>query len=383
MSPDQAADVAAAARAAASAQAAAEDASAAAARAGECARSAAEPLGVLGVPGPVAFAELVARLPDAPAPSVPVGGVPEAVAGWWSALTAGEQRAVITAEPGAVGALDGLPGWARDEANRLGLAAALQHLPPGSAGWSTASVVQAQLAAVEAAGAVAQLLQFDPVADLVALSVGDVDTAGAVGVLVPGIETTPADDLGGLVGDARDVAAAAAAAAPGLAVATVAWLGYRTPGWRTAWSSGAADRGGPALDRALDGLAASRATAARTTGSPALPRTTVLAHSYGTVVTGRAVQAPGRLAADAVVLLGSPGVPAGRADDLEVDEVHGAWTPVDVVSQMRRYGPTPFDPSFGDVGLPTEPTQGHTQYYDRDRPTLAAIGQVVAGTRPW
>ncbi|MCZ2830035.1 alpha/beta hydrolase [Modestobacter sp. VKM Ac-2986] len=381
MSADQAADVAAAARAATSAQAAAEGASDAAARAGECARAAAEPLGVLGAPGPVAFPELVARLPGTTPPPVPVGGDPEEAASWWSALTATQQRAAIGTQPGAVGALDGLPGWARDEANRLGLAAALQHLPPGSAGWATASAVHAQLAEVEEAGAVAQLLQFDPAADLVALSVGDVDTAGAVGVLVPGIETTPADDLRGLVGDARDVAAAAVAAAPGLAVATVAWLGYRTPGWRTSWSSGAADRGGPVLDRALDGLAAARATAARTAVSTAPPRTTVLAHSYGTVVTGRAVQAPGRLAADAVVLLGSPGVPAGRAGDLEVEEVHGAWTPVDVVSQLRRFGPTPFDPSFGDVGLPTDPTQGHTRYYDRDRPTLAAIGQVVAGTR--
>ena len=31
--------------------------------------------------------------------------------------------------------------------------------------------------------------------------------------------------------------------------------------------------------------------------------------------------------------------------------------------------------------LPTEATQGHTQYYDLDRSTLAAVGEVVAGTR--
>ena len=384
MSADQAADVAAAARSAASAQAAAEDAFAAAVRAGECARAASGPLagvGVLGVPGPVAFTALAARLPATTAPPVPAGGDPPAVAAWWTTLTAAEQRAVIAAEPGAVGALDGLPGWARDEANRLGLAAALQHLPPGSAGSATARAVQAQLAAVEAAGSVAQLLQFDPAEGLVALAVGDVDAASAVGVLVPGIETTPADDLRGLVGDARDVATAAAAAAPGLAVATVAWLGYRTPGWRTAWSSSAAGRGGPALDRELDGLAAARsAPPALVRAAP--PRTTVLAHSYGTVVTGRAAQAPGALAADAVVLLGSPGVPGGEADDLEVEEVYGAWSPADPVSLLDWFGDTPADPSFGDVDLPTGLDQWHTRYYDRGHPTLASIGQVVAGTRP-
>ena len=380
MSPDQAADAAAAARAGALARAAAEDAFAAAARAGEYARAASGSLAGLGVPAPVSFPDLVTRLPVLRLPAVPAGDDPQAVASWWSALTAAEQWAVIEAEPGAVGALDGLPGWARDEANRLGLAAAVHHLPPGSAGHATATAVQAQLAAVEATGAVAQLLQFDPAEDLVALSVGDVDTAGAVGVLVPGIETTPADDLGGLVGDARDVAAAAALAAPGLAVATVAWLGYRTPRWPAAGSPGAAARGGPALDRALDGVAAAR-SAREALGGAVVPRTTVLAHSYGTVVTGVAARAPGRLAADAVVLLGSPGVPGGGADGLEVAEVHGAWSVADPVSLLDWFGDTPADPSFGDLDLPTEPTQWHTQYYDRDRPTLAAIGQVVAGTR--
>ncbi|MFQ1003428.1 alpha/beta hydrolase [Modestobacter sp. SSW1-42] len=382
MSPDQAADVAAGARAAGWAEAAAEDALAAAARAGECARAAAGPLAVLGVvAAPVSFADLVTRLPGTSVPQVPAGGDPQAVASWWTSLSAAAQQAVIAAQPGAVGALDGLPGWARDQANRLGLATASQHLPPGSPGAATARAVQAQLAEVEAAGAVAQLLQFDPAGDLVALAVGDVDTAAAVGVLVPGIETTPADDLPGLVGDARDVATVAAAAAPGLAVATVAWLGYRTPGWRTAWSPGAAVRGGPALDRALDGLAAAR-TAPPAVVRAAPPRTTVLAHSYGTVVTGQAVRAPGRLAADAVVLLGSPGVPGGGADDLEAAEVYGAWSPADPVSLLDWFGDTPADRSFGDVDLPTDPTQWHTRYYDRDRPTLAAIGEVVAGTRP-
>jgi hypothetical protein len=384
MSPDQVADVAAASRAGVSAAAAAEEALAAAARAGECARAAPGPLAALGavaVPGPVAFADLVARLPATAVPVVPAGGAPQTVATWWSALTVAQQEAAITTEPGAIGALDGLPGWARDQANRANVTAALQHLPPGSDGHRTALAVQAVLTAVEAAGSVAQLLQFDPAEDLVALSVGDVDTAAAVGVLVPGIETTPAGDLGGLVGDARDVAAAATVAAPGLAVATIAWLGYRTPRWFAAWQPVDALRGGRALDRALDGFAAARSA------SPALvraapPRTTVLAHSYGTVVTGVAARAPGQLAADAVVLLGSPGVPAGDAEDLEAEEVYGAWSPADPVSWLDWFGDTPSDPGFGDDDLPTDVTQWHTRYYDRDRPTLAAIGEVVAGTRP-
>jgi len=255
---------------------------------------------------------------------------------------------------------------------------ALQQLPPGSTGHEMARSVQVALSQVEDTGRTAQLLQFDPEADLVAVSVGDLDTATAVGVLVPGIETTPGGDLSALVGAARDVAATATAAAPAAAVAVVAWLGYRTPRLTSMWSSQLAQQGGPALDRALDGMAAARSAPGAVAPGP---RTTVIAHSYGTLVTSRAVQAPGRLAADAVVLLGSPGTEATTAGELEVAEVYGAWSPADPVSVLGWYGRGPMSPGFGDTPLPTEPTQGHTDYYDRDRPTLAAMGQVVAGVR--
>jgi hypothetical protein len=330
-------------------------------------------------PGASSFPDIVAGLapPElAPPPPVPAPAAqPGHAASWWGALTAAQQRAVVLADPGAVGALDGLPAWARDRANRLVLDRALAELPAGGAGHRTATAVAAEIDRQEAAGQPVQLLQFQPDDALVSLALGDLDTAAAVAVLVPGILTSPDDDLPGLTGDAARVAAAAQAAAPGLAVATVAWLGYRPPATvLAAPSSQLAQRGGPALDRALDGWAAARAAP----GSPP-PRTTVLAHSYGTLLASRAAQAPGRLAADALVLLGSPGTEALTARDLEAAEVHGAWTPADPVSWVGWFGRGPVDPWFGDTPLPTEPTQGHTQYYDRDRPTLAAIGEVVAG----
>lgn len=380
MAADQVAAVTTAREAAARAAAAAEEALAAARRALACATAAAEPLAGLGADGvasPADFADVTARLYPVRLPEVPGAADPAAVAAWWAGLGAAQQLAAIDSAAGVVGALDGLPAWARDRANRLNLAAASQHLPPGSDGHEVAEAVRAAIAGLEDDGAVAQLLLFDPAEGRVVLSTGDLDTAAAVGVLVPGVETTPADDLAGLVGDARDVAAAAGAAAPGLAVATVAWLGYRTPHWFTSVFPRASWRGGRDLDRALDGMAAARGGP----GAPPPPRTTVVGHSYGTVVTGQAARAPGRLAADAVVLLGSPGTSAGRADRLEVEEVHGAWSLADPISTSGFYGPSPSSLGFGDEPLPTELTQGHTEYYDRDRPTLAAIGEVVAGTR--
>jgi Alpha/beta hydrolase len=384
MAPDQRADLADRQAATDRATGLADAALAAAARALAAARAAGGSLDRLGgvpVPGVVGFADLGARLaPGGPVvpPPLPADRSPGPVASWWGGLSAAQQRAVVATHPAEVGSLDGLPGWARDLANRRLLDVALRALPPDDPQHAMAAVVAAEVARHEEGGQPVQLLQFDPPGDLVALSLGDIDTAAAVALLVPGILTTPADDLPALTADAADVRAAAVTAAPGLAVATVAWLGYRTPGtWATAPSAQLARKGGPALDRALDGLAASRAAP----GSAPVPRTTVLAHSYGTLVASRAAQAPGRLAADALVLLGSPGTEALTARSLEAREVYGAWTPADPISLCDWFGPGPVDPWFGDVELPTDRTQGHTQYYDTDRPTLAAIGEVVAGTR--
>ena len=384
MAPDQRADLTDRRRAIARVTDLAEEAQAAAARVLAAAHAAQEPIGRLGdvaVPRAADVGELAARLaPVGPVvpPQLPADRAPGVVAAWWAGLSVHQQRAVVAIHPAGVGGLDGLPGWARDLANRRLLDRAVRDLPPGSAEHAMAVAVAVEIGRHHGNGQPVQLLQFDPVGDLVALSLGDVDTAEAVAVLVPGILTSPADDLAALTADARGVVAATTAAAPGLSVAAVAWRGYRTPGSVfTAPSSQLAQRGGPVLDGALDGLAATRAAP----GAPLPPRTTVLAHSYGALVAGRAAQAPGRLAADALVLLGSPGTEALTARSLEAPEVYGAWTPADPVSVCDWFGPSPADPWFGDVELPTDLTQGHTQYYDTDRPTLAAIGEVVAGTR--
>jgi hypothetical protein len=216
--------------------------------------------------------------------------------------------------------------------------------------------------------------QLDLDDDLVALAVGDLDTADAVAVLVPGIRTTPEDDLAGQVGNAVDVADRVRTASPGLAVATMAWLGYRTPqDPLSVVTRASARRGGPVLDAALDGLSAARTALARTE-----PRTSVLAHSYGTVVVDEAAGAEGRLAADAVVLLGSPGA-AGSASELEAPEVYDAASQSDPVSWVHWFGPDPWERDFGATELPTDPGTLHWQYYDRGRPTLDAIARVVAG----
>ena len=318
-------------------------------------------LALVPVMGPVAT-------PDLAAPRPPVE-----VARWWAGLTAAAQLAAIARAPAAVGALDGVPAWARDRANRLLLDRALRNRD----GHPAAAAVARRIAAEEAAGKEVRLHLLDLAGDRVVLALGDLDTADAIAVLVPGIGNTPADDLGGLIAAARHVGAAARASAPGATVATVVWLGYRPPATVGATvTRTAAWRGGPALAATLAGLAA-----ARTATGSGQARTTVVAHSYGTVVVDEAADVPGRLAADAVVLLGSPGMEDDAAS-LEAPEVFDAAAAGDVVPRLDWFGDRGArDPRFGSVGLPVAPSMGHSDYLDPDHPTLAAIGAVVTGTR--
>jgi hypothetical protein len=345
------------------------------------AAAAAEPVtgfGGLDAWAAVSFGELAAATgfvgPVLPAPFPLLRGLAEVTA-WWAALSLAAQLAVVRAHPAAVGALDGVPAWARDRANRLVLARALGDpaTPPRAA--FVAGVVSRRIAAEEDRGQQVQLHLLDLQGDHVVLALGDLDTADAVAVLVPGVGNSPGDDLGDLSRTATDVAAATRAAAPGLAVATAVWLGYRPPGVPGMALRTAATTGGAALAAGLAGLSAARAA----TGSPP-PRTTVLAHSYGTVVVDEAADAPGRLAADAVVLLGSPGM-EDDARALEVPEVFDADAPADPVAALGYFGTGTGADSFGSTALPVQLSMGHSDYYDSSRPTLGAIGEVVAGVR--
>ncbi|TFV63903.1 UNVERIFIED_ORG: hypothetical protein E4P37_14095, partial [Bacillus sp. AZ43] len=283
----------------------------------------------------------------------------------------------LRADPAGLGSRDGVPAWARDRANRVLLAGALAGPSAQPYAAFTARVVARRIAEEEAAGRPVQLHLLDLPGDRVALGYGDLDTADAVALHVPGIWNTPGDDLGALLADARAVADAAGTAAPGLTVATLVWLGYDSPstvaqilGRRNAAS------GGAALAGALEGLRAGREAVVAPDA-----RTTVVAHSYGTVVVDEAADVRGRLEADAVVLLGSPGMEEDAAA-LEAPEVYDAAARDDPVVALRWFGRATDDERFGSTGLGVAPGTGHSGYLDPDRPTVAAIGRVVAGASP-
>ncbi|MGY1830781.1 alpha/beta hydrolase [Geodermatophilus sp. SYSU D01180] len=363
----------------------AADALGAAARAAAAAAGSSGPLGRVGVVGgapPPGYAALAAAAGAAGAFTIslrlpPAGASPDTVAAWWGGLSGPARDALLAAAPPALGGLDGVPAWVRDRVNRVRLDRTLAD--PTAPGRDSALAVAAEIAGEEAAGRTVQLWVYEPADDLAAVVYGDADTADDVALLVPGLGNTVADDLAELGDDARAVADATLDADPAATVAAVAWLGYRAPAgagsWRVAFTDAAA-RGGAALAGDLAGLAAARE--GNGPGRAGDPRVTVVAHSYGTVVVDQAADEPGLIDADAVVLAGSPGIDEEDAAGLEAPEVHAAASPWDPISYLEWFGTSPWRPGFGATGLPVDPDTLHWEYYDPDRPTLPAIGEVVA-----
>ncbi|WP_103529647.1 alpha/beta hydrolase [Streptomyces sp. SM12] len=296
------------------------------------------------------------------APELPAFGTPEEATAWWERLSAAEQARLIELAPAAVGAIDGLPAAARDEANRLVFLrywdrerpdlAYQRHLaeepqrhvrvprrPHGyaieyreieTAEWKAWNAEKTRLAAplvirdrlngtgVYAASPLppAFLLRFDP-ADRgkVVIANGDPDRADHTAVFVPGTGA----ELSGVAGDMRrmdDLWKESSSRSGGDSVSTITWIGYDSPDgiFPGATRRSHAHDGAPHLNAFLDGLESAQ-------GGAHQGHTTVIAHSYGSTLVGAATQEDGRerpIAADNIVAIGSPGMLVGHADQLGV-----------------------------------------------------------------
>ncbi|MFJ1744911.1 alpha/beta hydrolase [Streptomyces sp. NPDC088116] len=212
---------------------------------------------------------------------------------------------------------------------------------------------------------------------------GDLSRAGRIAVLVPGSDT-------GLDTYPRFRAGAIALRhqlhdserEPGDASAVVAWLGYRTPGTVSpeALTPGVADDAAPGLRRFVRELAATRPTA----------RISLLCHSYGSVVCGRA--ASGLEVAD-IALFGSPGAGVGNAAALRTRATvwagQGAddWI-ADVPHTRLRlpfttvgFGTDPVSPEFG-ARVFAAGDGGHSDYLKPGSVPLENLARIVCGQHP-
>lgn len=286
---------------------------------------------------------VVATVQDDPPPA-------QTVAQWWSHLPADEQDRLRVHAPALVGNLEGVPYAVRDQANRATLTAGLADADLGAA--RAAMLGQVRDSLVQEPG--------DPRRFLVALdtrgsgraaiSIGDLDTAADVTVVVPGMFFTVTGQMTDFTNTANDLSREQATLAPlaatgnGSGVAVVAWMGYRTPDLSNILSLGLARTGAERLERTVAGLRVIRA------GDQ--PRVNIVAHSYGST-TAMTALASGRMTADTLTVLGSPGSDVRTADDLAVatGQVFVGGAHSDPIAGSGYFGTDPGGASFGSTVL--------------------------------
>lgn len=348
-------------------------------------------------------------------PSVEDG--PEKMAAWWEGLSEAEQDALTAAYPERLGSADGLPAWARNDANRLLLDSDLAELRAKEGDGTLSETEKQRLVNAEAAEAALRMADdyvmpgtderpggslwlYDPDAfggdGRIAVAVGDLDTADDVSIQIPGIRTEMTD-APGYVQEAADLYESARYGGDGSSVATMFWLGYDAP---TDWYDPAtltearAKDGGERLATAVEGLRASRAD------DPA--HMTAIGHSYGSTTTSYAAT-NNDLAVDDIALIGSPGAgPADHASDFSVGADHvfdgrnsrdlvgffgdEGWATKDGVLDAGL-GVDPSSEDFGARRFEAESTDrgwmrntgDHERYFDRDSESLYNLGRIVDG----
>ncbi|MFJ8625577.1 alpha/beta hydrolase [Kitasatospora sp. NPDC093550] len=335
-------------------------------------------------PGLLPDGLLLGAVPDADAS-------PAEVNAWWNGLPTDEQQWLITEHPDLVGNRDGVPSAARDQANRILLPRLIAAYERGD----HASDPNGELKLNGFRSIARRLRDSDGTQPPVLLlgigsegrgrgilSFGDPDTADDVTSLVGGLGTELQRIGGGDATRARAVYDAARRVDPTRSTASIAWLGYDAPlSAAETLDLGRARDGVDAYRRFLEGQRASHQ------GRPA--HVTAQGHSFGSLLVGLAARKPTGLAADDLVLVGSPGTDALHASDFSVGADHtyvgaAGW---DYVSHTGWYARDPASTEFGArrfaVGAGSADGTAHSSYWDDgpggDRTSVDNIGRIVSG----
>lgn len=272
---------------------------------------------------------------------------PAAVAKLWEELSASETdtSALIDRYCVELAGLDGLPFGVRDRAARAAIDYALNGeaelvdvfarlgLSPDD---MTLTEFRRDLVAVREAvseiadaatvpGTVVQITMLGSHDGVVtaAISVGDLDTAKRVGVLVSGMNSSVRNI--GEVGESFNAIYEA-----NNEVAMVTWIGYRAPGIVQETIQNRAERGSWPLASFLDGISSTRADNPPT-------RFAVIGHSYGSNTAAEALKLGGH-SVDTYITLGSAGLKVGtKADQLGVAEIHATHAKGDNIAAIGRF----------------------------------------------
>lgn len=234
-----------------------------------------------------------------------------------------------------------------------------------------------------------------------AVSVGLIDDAEHVTVVVPGMGTT-VRGMGEYANAARElrVLQSASSGIDASRLAVIAWLDYDPPGPYDVWGVAHDDLAETGADRLTNTIQGLQAVNGWGTQSPQL---SVVAHSYGTNVVAEALSRPGASAGN-VVLLGSAGItsdaPTAATLNVPLGEVYATqavadeWAPIGQNISGRQ---DPTAPGFGAHVFTSESTtidgrqldgvtthgpfggEDGTSYLDRKSSALSATAKATMG----
>jgi Alpha/beta hydrolase len=317
------------------------------------------------------------RLPRARGLGRCLAAVAVIIAVWVTTL--GASKVDLYARPGALPAISVSTLAVRYKANRRAIGQALR----------TARRIQDGERARSLSGLLApgrRFLSFDPRGSGEAVEViGDLAHARRVAILVPGADTTLStfDDRGQRPystpgGGARALLAQARLLDPHPGLAVVAWLGYSPPKVTSAgvMTDMRADEGATRLRRLVDDLHRLNPSAG----------TTLLCHSYGSVVCGEALKS---LPVDDVAAFGSPGMRASTVGALDtranVWAARGSHDWMQFVPHVRvlglGFGTDPVSPSFG-AHVFAAGSAGHSDYLRPGSVSLRNLALIALGRDP-
>ena len=340
----------------------------------------------------------------------------QSVANWWSGLTQQQRDWLIVNDYNTLSGLRGLPATVADSVNRMRLAddqadaqatiAAFLELERRWLAMSPSeranmqdpilAFTRAQLMLRNATGiekALAQvlppdappvlLLTYDPFAygghGRAAIAYGNPDTAANTAVLVPGTGRALSNWP---TGDTRRLYREGQKRSGDGPFAVIVDLSYQPPAelWPDALADHYARDGYGNLRDDVTGYEIAHQAA---TGSHG--HTTVIAHSYGTYVTGLALHHG--LKVDDVVLVGSPGTGVKTVGGLHMTKGHVfvGLSNSDLVGLAdNRFTPAPGmyapeSPHFGATGIGVDNHGSHSDYFDLGSESLQNMAKIATG----
>ncbi len=218
-----------------------------------------------------------------------------------------------------------------------------------------------------------EILVYRPQLQHYAVLFGDLENAAHVAVVVPGVGdgTNLCEDW---IPEALNLYRAAAS------TAVVLWKGYDNPADIVAAAAGSIECNEDLVTAAHD---LTEFVASLDLGSE--QTLTVVAHSFGSIVTGAALADAGLTVTD-VVVAGSPGMTVDGLRDLHLEKAHffAEQAPGDAVAELGVFGAAPASPRFGGTRMSTNapehtPVSAHSHYFDPGSAALENMVDVVTG----